>query len=79
MSRFVIVPAKQVAAGTLASLLEEYASRDGTDYGDRELSLAEKVRQLKQRLEDGDLTIVFDPSTEQVDLLSREALEALEL
>ena len=79
MAQFVQVPIRQLAADTLQALLEEYATRDGTDYGDRERSLEEKTASLQRQLAAGDLALVFDLDSEQYDLIKREALEALNL
>lgn len=43
----MIVPWQNINADTLNHLLEEFASRDGTDYGVYETSLEDKVVQLK--------------------------------
>ncbi|MCB1699151.1 MAG: YheU family protein, partial [Halioglobus sp.] len=39
MANFVAVPVERLQPDVLQALLEEFASRDGTDYGERELSL----------------------------------------
>jgi uncharacterized protein YheU (UPF0270 family) len=79
VAQFVLVPSQRLAADVLTALLEEYASRDGTDYGVRELSLDEKVDSLRAQLGRDDLGIVYDQDSEQWDLLPREALAQLEL
>ena len=43
MAQFVKVPPQRLEANVLQALLEEYASRDGTDNGERELSLEQKL------------------------------------
>ena len=42
--------------------------REGTDYGEREVSLAEKVAQVRVELERGRARIVFDPESNSVTL-----------
>ena len=39
MAEFVMVPPQRLQAEVLQALLEEFASRDGTDYGERECTL----------------------------------------
>jgi uncharacterized protein YheU (UPF0270 family) len=75
MAEMVRVPLERVDAGVLNSMLEDYASRDGTDYGFRELELGEKVASLQAQLRNGSLAIVYDLASEQWDLLPQEQLE----
>ena len=72
MAQFVEVPCERLAAPTLDALLEEYASRDGTDYGLVERSLQDKVTNLRAQLQDGSLVLLYDGASEQWDLLPRE-------
>lgn len=65
------IPWKQLSAETLQLLVEEYVSRDGTDYGAREVLQETKVEQVLQLLRDGVAKVVFDPETETCDI--REA------
>ena len=72
MAQFVEVPLQALQADILQALLEEFASRDGTDYGERELTLAQKVGDLDGQLRRGDLLILYDTESENWDLLPRE-------
>ncbi|MDP6968136.1 MAG: YheU family protein [Gammaproteobacteria bacterium] len=65
----MIIPWQQLPTATLDSLLQEYASRDGTDYGQVETSLADKVAQLKQQLQQGTVVIVYSELHESVNLM----------
>ena len=77
MVQFVEVPPGRLGADLLQALLEEYASRDGTDYGETELRLEQKVSQLNRQLHSRDLVILFDVESESWDLLQREQAEEL--
>lgn len=79
MAQFVEVPISRLAEDTLQALLEEFASREGTEYGLREFSLEEKVSQLRRRLDTGTAAIVYDQASEEWDILDAEALKELEL
>lgn len=72
MAQFVEVPLQALQSDILQALLEEFASRDGTDYGERELTLAQKVGDLDGQLRRGDLLILYDTESENWDLLPRE-------
>tara|TARA_R110000823_G_scaffold130015_21_gene258142 strand:+ start:1312 stop:1509 length:198 start_codon:yes stop_codon:yes gene_type:complete len=59
------------------SLLEEYVTRDGTDYGERELSLDEKVQHLERRVAQGEVRLLFESESEQWDLVAADAAALL--
>ena len=68
------IPYNQLDPDTLQNLLEEYATRDGTDYGEREVSLVDKVASLRRQLQSGQVVIWFEPGEESVNLMLAEDL-----
>lgn len=72
MSQFLEIPVSRLDAEVLEALLEEFATRDGTDYGLVETDLQSRVSQLKSRLERSEMALLYDSDSEQWDLLSRE-------
>ena len=66
----VAVPYAEMAPDLLHAVVESYVLREGTDYGEREFSLAEKVAHVISLLERGEAQIVFDPETETVSIVS---------
>ncbi len=64
------IPYEQLTPETLTAILEEYASREGTDYGDVIYTLEQKVKMLRRQLERGDIGITFDTQTETCSLVS---------
>lgn len=79
MAQFVHIPLQRVERDTLRLMLEDFASRDGTDYGLRELRLEEKVANLQAMLDAGELSLVYDLDSEEWDLLDREHLAEIAL
>lgn len=77
MSSFLQVPPAKLAPDTLQALLEEYASRDGTDYGAVELTLAQKVGNLRRQLDGGELCLLYHLDTEHWDLVPASDATAL--
>jgi uncharacterized protein len=77
MAQFVAVPLNRLQDEVLQALLEEFATRDGTDYGERELNLDQKVERLQHQLRAGDLHILFDVDSEEWDLVPRAQAELL--
>ncbi len=62
----VVVPHTELAGELLRSVIESFVLREGTDYGEREFSLDEKVAKVLGQLERGYAQIVFDPDTQSV-------------
>lgn len=67
----MIIPHEQISADALQGLIEEFITRDGTDYGETEVSLAQKVEQVKRQLKRGDIVIVFDVASESISILTK--------
>lgn len=65
------IPWQRLDPETLRALVEEFVTRDGTDYGPREISHEAKVAQVLRLIETGKVRVVFDAETESCDL--REA------
>jgi uncharacterized protein YheU (UPF0270 family) len=79
MARITEVPSGRLDPDVLRLLLEDYASRDGTDYGEVEQTLDQKVESLRRQLNSGELSILFDTDCELWDLVPRDtALRLLE-
>ena len=66
------IPFKRLDAEILGAVIEEFILREGTDYGAREVSLEDKIAQVRGQLENGDVLITFDPRTENCTLLTRQ-------
>lgn len=73
----MIIPHKQIAPETLYALLESYANRDGTDYGEVELSLDDKVRQLELALKRGEIVLCYEEQTDSINLMTAQAAKQL--
>jgi uncharacterized protein YheU (UPF0270 family) len=65
----VVVPHTELAEDTLQSVVESFVLREGTDYGEREFSLAQKQAHVLRQLERGEARIVFDPNTQTIDIV----------
>ena len=65
----VVVPYSELAPDLLHAVVESYVLREGTDYGEKEFSLEQKVAHVIARLRRGEAQIVFDPETETVSII----------
>lgn len=63
------VPYQELSPDALRGLVEEFVTRDGTDYGLHERNLEDRVRDVLRQLERGEVKIVFDPDSESVNLV----------
>jgi uncharacterized protein len=65
----VTVPHTALAPDILRAVIESFVRREGTDYGERELTLDEKVARVMVLLERGEAEILFDPESAAVDIV----------
>ena len=56
----VIVPWQQLPADVLNALIEEFVTREGTDYGHKSITTAAKVEQVMRQLRAGTSVITYD-------------------
>ena len=62
------IPYDQLSPESLKALIEEFVSRDGTDYGLLEVSQEKKAEQVMGLLRSHQARIVFDEETESCDI-----------
>ncbi|MBW3697368.1 YheU family protein [Vibrio sp. T187] len=70
----MIIPWQDIAADTLDNLIKEFVLREGTDYGEMEISLQNKIDQVRQQLASGEAVIVFSELHETVDIQLRKRM-----
>jgi uncharacterized protein YheU (UPF0270 family) len=66
----MVVPYTDLAPELLHAIVESYVLREGTDYGEKEYSLEDKVSHVIARLKRGEAQIVFDPESETVSIVA---------
>ena len=71
MSRLVI-PWQSLSTDALQGVIEDFVTREGTEYGAREVDLATKVDQVRAQLRTGKVVIVFDSFAESASIVSAE-------
>lgn len=70
----VELPWQRLTPAVLEAVLEEYVTREGTDYGDAPVPLATKVAEVRRQLERGQVVLLYDASTQSLNVVSAEAL-----
>ena len=66
----MLIPWTSFQPNTLRCVIEEFVSRDGTDYGQNEASIESKIDEVYKLLRARKAIVVFDPETENVNIQS---------
>ena len=69
----MIIPWQDLSPDTLDNLIESFVLREGTDYGEHERSLEQKVNDVKRQLKSGDVVLVWAELHETVNIMPRNA------
>lgn len=67
----MIIPPHLLEPATLTRLIEDFVTRDGTDNGD-DTPLEKRVEHVRHALVKGVAVIVFNPLSEQSELMLRQ-------
>ena len=68
----MIIPHTDIDADTLHNLIEYYVLREGTDYGETEVSLTAKVQHVLTQLKRGEVVIVYSELHESINLMPKQ-------
>jgi len=64
----MIIPWQDIETDTLDNLIKEFVLREGTDYGQSEITVDEKVEQVREQIKKGDAVILFSELHETIDI-----------
>ncbi len=67
----MMIPWQELEAATLENLIETFVLREGTDYGEQERSLTQKVADVRRQLERGDVVLVWSELHESVNIMPK--------
>jgi uncharacterized protein YheU (UPF0270 family) len=62
------IPVNKLSHKALHGVIEEFISREGTDYGETEVPIETKFRRVKYSLETGSAVLIFDDETETTNI-----------
>lgn len=65
-----MIPYAALGADLVRAIVEAFVLREGTDYGAKEFSLEQKVAHVMRQLDRGEAQIIFDPTSQTVDLVA---------
>ena len=67
----MVIPLEELSAEALRGVIEEFVTREGTDYGGQTYSLEDKVEQVSKQLRRGETVIVYDPQAQACSIVPR--------
>jgi uncharacterized protein len=62
------IPVDKLSPEALQGVIEEFISREGTDYSGQEVPMETKVRYVRNKLETGSAVLIFDDKTETTNI-----------
>jgi uncharacterized protein YheU (UPF0270 family) len=69
----IVIPHTELSADALEGVIQSFVLREGTDYGERDVSFETKVMQVRRQLERREAEIVYDQNTESIGIVVRAA------
>jgi len=68
----MIIPHTEVSTEILDTILKEFVLREGTDYGQEDVELEDKIEQVRTQLVQGSAVIVFSELHQTVNIMPAE-------
>lgn len=74
----MIIPIADLTEDTLFNIIEGFVLREGTEYGESDVSLEDKVQQVLQQLKLGEVLLVYSELHETVNIIPKQQLGEFE-
>jgi len=68
----MLIPFEQLSPDALRGLIEDFVTRNGTDYGDIEVSLETRVKQVMRQLKSSDVVITYNHDEACCNIITKE-------
>ena len=78
LGSLVVIPYEQLSDSALEGILEEFITREGTNYGFYEYTVKEQLVKARLMLEEGKVSIVFDAVLERCHIIDERQLAELQ-
>lgn len=72
----MLIPYQSLSIETLDNLLKEHVYREGTNYGEHEVSIETQIDQLKKQLHSCDIVLAYSELHDSVNLLPKDQFQA---
>ena len=66
------IPYTELSEQALNAIIEEFVTREGTEYGEADVPLATKVEQVRAQLAKGEIGLNYDPEAQTCQLYRLE-------
>lgn len=73
----LLIPLHALDSDTLVRIIEEFVTREGTDYGPGNFSLPSKIQSVERQLQSGEAVILYDPTEQSVNIVTRRIADTL--
>ncbi len=74
----MIIPHQQLSPDALYALVDDFVSRDGTDYGEVEISQQRKIEQVIRQINSGKAFILYSELHESCTVISKQEMQQRE-
>ncbi len=68
----MLIPHDQLTPDALRRLIEDFVTRNGTDYGDIEVALKTKIEQVMRQLKNGEVVIAYNQDEAYCNIITKE-------
>ncbi|MEP1448509.1 MAG: YheU family protein [Paraglaciecola sp.] len=75
----MIIPLADLNEETLLNIIEGFVLREGTEYGEADVSMQQKVQQVLKQLNSGEVLLVYSELHETVNIIPKQQLGEFEL
>jgi uncharacterized protein YheU (UPF0270 family) len=65
----MIIPLETLPKETLHAIIENFVLREGTEYGNEDVALNDKIQQVQQQLKQGSALLVYSELHETVNIM----------
>ena len=65
----MVIPHRDLTVEALRGVIEEFVTREGTDYGGVSVRLERKVQEVRDQLDRGEAVLVYDRRTESCNIV----------
>ncbi|MGS2721106.1 YheU family protein [Paraglaciecola aestuariivivens] len=74
----MIIPFAELEPATLMNIIEGFVLSEGTEYGETDVPLADKVQQVLTQLKQGEVLLVYSELHESVNIIPKQQLGEFE-